>query len=214
MIIAWQILPALVTLAALLLGPTAIVARAYLRWIGGAHLVRQWYRPVAWGLGGGIMTAVTASAAMAQELAVDIALLSLLFLLASIDWRWRWLPIEWTVAVIALALIWGLQTDALTTVLVQMGLPALTLLAVRQVMIWRSGKEAMGLGDIWLIAGLGGFLLPTISFLLVGLAAVSGLIEAGLRRIFQQKQAQTFGVSYGTHLCIVFIIIRHLWQII
>lgn len=204
--ILWQFLPVVTLTVALILGPTAIVARGYLRAASGPQMMRRWYKPATLGIACGMVI----SAALTPKDSTAVALLCLLLLLGSIDWQWRWLPIEWTVAVIALALLQGVQTGVIDAVLLQMALPAVTLLTVRQLLFWRSGNEPLGLGDVWLVAGLGGLLPLFDSFLMIGLAAASGLIELGVRAVFRPKRRKTFGVSYGTHLCIVFGVLYYL----
>ena len=212
--VALLVLPVTVTLAALAFGPTAILARAYLRWIFGIPPARKWGKPAACGIVAGSAAAFLVIAVAAPHMLIDAAVLSLVFMLASIDWRWRWLPIEWTLGLIALAVLSAIQDGTLPTVFLHMAVPSITVLLVRQVVLWRSAQEALGLGDVWLLAGLGGFLAPFESFLLVGCAAITGLVDAGLQRLLWPGVPKTFGVSYGTHLCIVFLILGHFGQIV
>jgi prepilin signal peptidase PulO-like enzyme (type II secretory pathway) len=209
--LAW-LLPLIVLTAALVMGPLPIVVRGYVRRIAGPAHVHRWFRPVSFGFGIGMIAAVAVIARLDGALALGTALLCLLFLLGSIDWQWRWLPIEWTLSVIALGLIFAFQSTDAVQVFIQMVLPAGALFVLRQGLLWSLGKEALGLGDIWLIAGLGAFLEPFQSFLLIGFAALSGLLEIGVRRLKNDKRPAKIGVSYGTHLCIIFVIIRNLSQ--
>jgi prepilin signal peptidase PulO-like enzyme (type II secretory pathway) len=204
--------PLTVLTAALVIGPLPIVVRGYVRRIAGPEQVHRWSRPVSVGLGIGMIGAVALISFLDSGLTLGTALLCLLFLLASIDWQWRWLPIEWTLAVISLGLLFAFQSADILQVFIQMALPAGTLLVVRQSLLWSLGKEALGLGDIWLMAGLGAFLEPFQSFLLIGFAALSGLLEIGIRRLGFDKKSATISVSYGTHLCIIFVIIRNFSQ--
>lgn len=198
-----------VLIASLLTGPLQIVVRGVMRPQLGPHRTRRWHGPVSAGIAGGMVVAVIATGFSDPAIALGAAVLCLLLLLAVIDWQWRWLPLEWTAGLIALALIFGWQGQMLPMVLAQMAVPAVTLLIIRQVMLWVLQKEAMGLGDIWLIAGLGGFLALHQSFLLIGLAALSGLAELLIRQVFQGKTARQRAVSYGTHLCLIFVIMRN-----
>lgn len=212
--VLWRVLPVVVVTAALMMGPTHMVMRAVLhRWAGPAD-ARRWYRPATCGLISGAVAAVAITTLRAPDQTIDIALLSLLVLLAAIDWRWRWLPLEWTLAVIALALVRGAQDGLIIQVIIQMALPGLTLLVLRQVLFWRSGQEPLGLGDVWLVAGLGGFLMPFESFAMIGFAAFSGLVALLLRRVLGVAARKSFGVSYGTHLCGVFAVIHYLWRFV
>jgi prepilin signal peptidase PulO-like enzyme (type II secretory pathway) len=199
----------LVLCIALFLGPLPFVVRGYLRAGFGPTTARRWTRPTTLGFGIGLISAVVAITMIDARFALGAALLCLLFVLASIDWQWRWLPIEWTLGVIALGVIFGFQSGHPLQVLVQMVVPALALLIMRQTVLWVVKKEAMGLGDIWLVLGLGAFLTMSQSFFLIGFSALSGLGEVALRRVWSGASTQNKVVSYGTHLCIIFVIIRN-----
>lgn len=198
---ALAVWPAFVLALALGFGPGQLVGRIYLRLLGGARFARRWARPVARGGAGGMVLATL----FAGQSGGLVALLCLLFLLASMDWRWRWLPVEWTGAIIVLAAASILTGAAPWDGVLRMAVPALTLLALRQGYLFFRGVEAMGLGDVWLMVGLGGYLSLVQSFLLVGIAAALGLMEVAIRRYWQPDATQRNGVAYGTHLCVVFI---------
>ncbi|MEM8536405.1 MAG: A24 family peptidase [Pseudomonadota bacterium] len=193
----------------LLAGPLPIMVRGYLRIGGSPAFVRRWYRPVSLGLCVGLMLAVVTAGISDPALAIPAAMLCLIFLLASIDWQWRWLPLEWTVPLIVLGLIFGLQTGNFGAVALQMCGPAVVLLGVRQGVFWVTGKEALGLGDVWLVAGLAAFTTPVGIYFVIGFAGLSGLLEVAVRQVIQREGAQKLGVSYGTHLCIIFVIIQN-----
>jgi prepilin signal peptidase PulO-like enzyme (type II secretory pathway) len=207
-------LSVLVLLLALWLGPLPIVARGFIRGAVGPTYVHRWSPPIAFGLAMGMLLACVGMFFLDARQTTEAALLCLLFLLACIDWQWRWLPIEWTLGIIALGLIQGVANGDIVRVLMQMIVPSLALLALRQITYWVTGKEALGLGDIWLLAGLGAFLPVFGSFLLVGFAAFTGLIEVVIRNVWHRKGSLATGVSYGTHLCIVFLIFRIFPQIL
>ena len=202
------LLPIAVLLAALALGPLPIVTRGLLRGLLGPAYVHRWYRCVSLGLSIGMILTAGLMAFIARDLVVFAVLICLLLLLAVIDWQWRWLPIEWTLAVIALGLLHGLSHNQLTDIALQILAPSFAVLAVRQVFLMLHGREALGLGDVWLIAGLGAFLPIAGSFFLIGFAAVSGLVELAVRRLLSGKQQKLAGVSYGTHLCGVFLFLQ------
>lgn len=202
-------LPVVVLIVALTFGPLPIVVRGLLRGVFDPHLTRSWYRAVSLGLGLGMVGSVVAVMTIDTSLTSTAALLCLLFLLAGIDWQWRWLPIEWTIGVIVLGLIFAFQSTDPLRILIHMALPAGVLLSVRQTVLWAMKKEALGLGDVWLVAGLGAFLAPFESFLLIGFAALSGLVEIAIRVRIHGSAAVQRGVSYGTHLCIIFVIVRN-----
>ncbi len=203
------LLPLLILVAALILGPLPIVTRGLLRGFMGPQQVRNLYKSAMFGLGIGLVGTVALIAFLDSNLALNASLLCVLFLLACIDWQWRWLPFEWTVPVIVLGGIYAFQSADPVQVFIQMAVPAGALLLSRQIVLWTIKKEALGLGDLWLVAGLGAFLVPFASFLLIGFAAFSGLLEVGLRKLLGQANAMKHAVSYGTHLCIIFVIIRN-----
>lgn len=205
-----ETLPLIVLMAALWCGPLPIVMRGFVRGVAGPHHVHRWFGSAGIGFALGVCLA----ALFAPGQAGTIVLMALLFLLGAIDWQWRWLPIEWTLGVAALALLHGFTQLDLATVLIQMLVPSMALLTFRQLMTWVIGKEALGLGDIWLLFGLGGFLPVFETFLMVGLAAFLGLIEVGIRRATWGYRRNLTGVSYGTHLCIVFVIFQYFPQIL
>ncbi|WP_341367783.1 prepilin peptidase [Yoonia sp. BS5-3] len=203
-------LPLMVMIAAFWFGPLPIVIRGFLRGFAGPHHVHRWFIPGQIGFACGAL----AAAVLWYDQALAIALFALLFLLAAIDWQWRWLPIEWTLGIAALALLNGFLTGEITITLMQMLVPSAALLIFRQLMSWALGKEALGLGDIWLLLGLGGFLPVFETFLLVGLAAILGLFEVVIRRYLSSSKRNLTGVSYGTHLCIVFAVFQYFPQIL
>ncbi len=200
------LLPCVILLAALILGPLPIVARGLIRALAGRGFVHRWFWPVTLGLGLGLLGSVVVVATIDPSRALGAALLCLVFLLAIIDWQWRWLPIEWSVAVIALGMLFAAQSPQILPVLTQMAVPAAVLFALRQGMVWTTGKEALGLGDIWLLVGFGAFLSLFQSFLLIGFAAFSGLLEVGVRKLLDDSTAATRGVSFGAHMCLIFVI--------
>ncbi len=204
------LLPIGILLAALIFGPLPILVRGLIRGVAGRRYIRRWAPSVGLGLVAGMVGATVATSVLDRDLTLGASLLCLLLLLAVIDWQWRWLPIEWTLSVIALGVVFALQSGDPLIVFVQMCVPAGALLIARQILLWTMKKEALGLGDIWLIAGLGAFLAPFESFLLIGFAAVSGLLEVALRKVFFGQSRQRQGVAYGTHLCIIFVVIRNL----
>lgn len=208
-----NVLPLPVLLIALWFGPLPIVVRGFIRGTVGPRYVHRWFRPVGLGFASGVIAAAVGVAVLMPDQVHSVGLLVLLFLLASIDWQWRWLPIEWTLGVAALAVIHGMTSGELTSVLTQMLVPALTLAVFRLLISWMLGKEALGMGDVWLLFGLGGFLQVFETFLLVGLAALFGLVEVLIRRSISADQRESTGVSYGTHLCIVFVFFRFFHQI-
>ncbi|MDX8353207.1 prepilin peptidase [Cognatiyoonia sp. IB215182] len=212
-IVFLALLPICILIGALILGPLPIVARGLIRKTLGPQRTHRWFRPVSLGLGAGMVLAAFLMMAIDPAQTRHLVLISLLALLAVIDWQWRWLPIEWTFAVIALGVLDGLITASFAQTAFQMLVPSLTILMIRQVLQLLLGRPPLGLGDIWLIAGLGAFLPVTLSFLMIGLAALSGLAELAVRRLLSGNRQKSAAVSYGTHLCVVFVVLRSFPQI-
>ncbi|MEL6839238.1 MAG: A24 family peptidase [Pseudomonadota bacterium] len=207
------VLPVVVLVLALVFGPLPIVVRALMRRPLGPAKMRRWMRPASLGVGVGMVLAALLIAALDPGRTLNLVMVCLLLLLAIIDWQWRWLPIEWTLGLIVLGVVHGIVEQELLLAIQQMLIPALTVLATRQVLLAVLKKDALGLGDVWLIAGLGAFLPLTASFLMVGLAALTGLAEVLLRRGLAGNTQKTIIVSYGTHLCAVFLILRSFPQV-
>lgn len=207
------VLPVAVLMLSLTFGPLPLVVRGLIRGTLGPHYVHLWYRSASVGVATGMVLAAVMMSVLDGGQTLHLVLLCLLFLLATIDWQWRWLPIEWTLGVIGLGLIHAGLSGNVLQVLLQIVVPCLTILAMRQVLLIALKKEALGLGDIWLIAGLGAFLPIFESYLMIGMAALSGLGEVLLRKLFSTERQKTTSVSYGTHLCAVFLILRSFTQI-
>jgi len=199
----------LIVLAGLALGPFPFVVRSLLRSFLPPAAVRRWYRSVGIGAAAGLIGTLALFAVTDPAMTPTAGLFCLLLLLAIIDFYWRWLPLEWTGGVIALGLLQGVVGGDIMAVLIQMMVPAGVVFAMRQALMMITGREAMGLGDIWLIAGLGAFLSLQQSALVIGFAAFSGLVALALRRWRSGLTPQNNSVSYGTHLCIIFIITQN-----
>lgn len=200
---------AAVLAVALWLGPTLLAVRAALRPVLGPRGARRWQGPAALGLAGGGVAAVLAAGAWAGGAAAILtALLVLLPILAAIDLAWRWLPLEWTVAVATL----GLGSAAIGPhpgqSAVASFLGAGLLLTLQRGHRLARGTEGLGTGDIVLIAGLGLFLTPhTISWVLVGAASTALLHALWLRRRARADGAPPVAVAFGAHLCAVTILL-------
>ncbi|MDX8349128.1 prepilin peptidase [Cognatiyoonia sp. IB215446] len=212
-IVFTALLPISILIAALFFGPLPIVLRGVIRGALDPHHVRRWFRPATLGLATGMVLAALLMTSIDPAQTRHLVLICLLLLLAVIDWQWRWLPIEWTFAVISLGMLDGLIAGSLLQTAVQIAAPSLTILLIRQVLQALMGRPPLGLGDIWLIAGLGAFLPATLSFLMIGLAGLSGLAELAIRRLLSGNRQKSAAVSYGTHLCVVFVVLRSFPQI-
>ena len=206
--------PAIVLVLALYFGPLPVVVRGVMRKTVGRAYIRRWASPASFGLAVGMFFYVLVVNMADESRTLNAALMCFLLLLAVIDLQWRWLPIEWTLSVIVLALLNGLIMNDLEAVLIQMVVPSVAILLLRRAISSARRKEALGLGDIWLVAGLGGFLPIFGTFILIGLAALSGLFELIMRRMLAPDRREITSVSYGTHLCFVFLILTNFPQVI
>lgn len=190
---------------ACLAGPLPYAARAILYAGAGPVSARRWWRAVAWGLSGGMLAAVWASEAWVIANPLVMAVYAIVILLAIMDLRWRWLPIEWTTLICIAAFVYGLGQSTLADTIPAMLLPAGVLAVIRWSVLQLKGVEIMGIGDLWLIAGLSGFLGLFGSILLIGCAATTGLLLHATLLVVRGKSAARYGVAFGTHLCVNFL---------
>jgi len=193
---------------ATLRGPLLLLVRAVLRLMLPVATVRRWQVPVCTGLGAGIILATVVSGAIfGGSVAAQVAVLSLLVLMASLDLAWRWLPFEWTLPLLALGLIWAVIAGDLPDALIGLAVGGGVLLALHLFFHYARGVRALGIGDIWLTAGLGTLCgMPDIAYIL-SLAALTGLATAWIARFLPiMPRKQRFGVAYGTHLCVLYVV--------
>ncbi|MEL6209946.1 MAG: prepilin peptidase, partial [Pseudomonadota bacterium] len=153
---------------------------------------------------GALGAVALAGLAFGGQAAVLASLLALLLLMVAMDLAWRWLPLEWTLAALALGLVSAVVAgDPLWA-----GLGALmgggVLYMLRLAFRLTRGIEAMGLGDIWLAAALGAFVGPVLIGWLLGAAAGLGLlVHSAMRRRAGPPAKTRYGVAYGAHLAIL-----------
>ncbi len=208
----WADLLAFVALAvavwAPLVTPARIAVRAVLRHVMGPG-ARHWARSVQMGLSlGGAGAVILCWLTLGGMAALAAAVALLLGFLLVMDLAWRWLPHEWTGALAALGLLSatfeGRFSDAVGGAILGAGL----LLALRWWWLRRRGIEALGLGDVYLAAGIGLFAgVLTISWVLLG-AALTGLIGEGLRRLrAREPETSRFGIAFGAHLCAISVLL-------
>ena len=195
-------------MAAVFHGPLVLTVRACLRLPMSITSVRRWQTPVAIGLCAGMIAATGASGFfISGSAAVLTATLCLLVLIAALDLAWRWLPFEWTLSLLALGGVTAVLQDTISGA-VWGAIFGGGILLVLQISfgVWR-GVAAVGTGDIWLAAGLGSFAgMPQISWILC-FAALTALAFEGLAVFRSQRTIhQRFGVAYGTHLCLAYLV--------
>lgn len=191
------------------LGPLPLVVRAGLRAVGGKPLVTRLQPAATLGLGAGLLSApALAGALLGGQAAVVAAVLGLCLILFAQDIVWRWLPLEWTVPLLALGLFAGFLGDYVADTLAGAALGAGLLLALQIFFRLRRGVEAVGTGDIWLAAGLGCFVGPDTIAWVLGLAGLSGLAGEGLRKWLGKAHAHNrWGVAFGSHMIALFVIV-------
>lgn len=190
-------------------GPLLIVVRAGLRLVLVPAKVRQWQKPVAFGLATGAIAATLASGlAFEAAAAMTVAVIGILILLAALDLAWRWLPFEWTIPLLGLGLVNAVLQGTLAEAMIGLLVGAGTLIALQLFFHFGRGLQALGTGDIWLAAGLGALSgMPDISYILP-LAAVTGLLAAGVSKLGPfTPHRQRYGVAYGAHLCLAYVIL-------
>lgn len=191
--------------AALLAGPTPFLVRAALRHAVGRSAMRRWQAAATLGLGAGILGAIGLGSVMG--LAVTVGVIALLALLAGMDLAWRWLPHEWTAALGALGVLSAWSSDTVATAVLGAIIGGGTLFALQLGHRVLRGGEGLGTGDVILGAVLGllvgGFDMPW----LLCLAAVTGLVHAGLTRLRAHPAAiRRYEVAFGAHLALASLI--------
>jgi leader peptidase (prepilin peptidase)/N-methyltransferase len=195
-------------MAAVFFGPMILTVRACLRLVMTITSVRRWQTPVAMGLCAGMIAATVASGFfIGGPGAVFTATLCLLILMAVLDIAWRWLPFAWTLPLLALGMATAILQDTVSSAFFGVIFGGGILLTLQfSFWMWR-GVIALGTGDVWLAAGLGSFAgMPQISWILC-LAALTALAFEGVA-IFRSQRIvrQRFGVAYGTHLCLAYLV--------
>ncbi len=194
---------------ALWLGPLLLTARAVLSWVLPPAGKRRWQTATALGLSSGMMAAVAlAGAFLGLREALVAVIFGLLLLLAIMDLRWRWLPLEWTVTLglagLGIASIGARLTEAILTALATMILLRGLQIGFRKL----RGTEGMGTGDVFLASALGILAGPVGIALTLGLASVTGLTNEALRRGLSGLETRPrFGVAFGAHLAGVFALL-------
>jgi len=193
---------------AVTLGPLVLTVRAVLRTAVGPATIRQWQKPVAWGVGGGLCIATaTVGILINGNAAMLAATLGILLLLAILDLAWRWLPYEWTMPLLTLGGVSAWANDRITDAILGLLIGGGTLMALQITFRVLRGIEALGTGDIWLAAGLGLLAgMPQIPWILC-LSAVNALAFSGLSKLASKPdQRRRLGVAYGTHLILAYLV--------
>ena len=206
----WLMLAAIVAIGSgVLMGPMLLTVRAVMQRHSTLATIRRWQGAVALGLGLGLVGATAVSGLLINgQMAVLAATLGLLSLLAILDLAWRWLPFAWTLPLLGLGIASAWFSDAMLTGGMGLLAGAGVLLALQLSFRVFRGVEALGTGDIWLAAGLGMLTGPQEIVAILGIAALTGLVAAGLQRLVAGPSAVArMGVAYGTHLCVAYVII-------
>ncbi len=127
----------------------------------------------------------------------------LLLGLAATDALWMRLPDLLTAPLFFLVLLWSVGSPMFDTKLVLMGaaLGAGSFLLLRLGYHLLRGREGLGLGDVKLMAGLGGFAGPFDLPLLVLMAALLGLLWGIITR-HKAQDMTSLAIPFGTMLCL------------
>ena len=187
------------------LGPMLLVIRAVLRCMMSPSHMRRWQNPTRFGVSAGMIAACAVSGLTMGVNAVALAaVLCLLVMLATADFAWRWLPLEWTISLIGLGVILALYNGNWAEAAIGLVIGAGTLWVLQFTFrVWR-GTDALGTGDIWLAAGLGALAGSSQIPWVLCLAALSALsVTLVSQRLASIDRRNRHGVAYGAHLCIV-----------
>lgn len=122
----------------------------------------------------------------------------LLIALIALDIRHFWLPDALTLPLLGLGLLLG--PGDFPTRLLSAAIGGGGLLAVALVFRWLRGREGMGMGDVKLMAALGAWLSPAHLPPLLLLAAVLGLLVAGLARLRGRNIGSATRIPFGACL--------------
>lgn len=190
-------------------GPLRIMVRAGLHLWGGKAAVMQWQQAATLGLGAGLVVAPVLAGTLFGGLgAVFAAIIGLSLLLLALDLAWRWLPLEWTMPILALALVAGFSGNRVEDALFGAALGAGPLWALQVAFRRLRGIEALGTGDIWLAAAIGAVVGASTIAWVLALAALSGLAFDFLGRSSSKRtKRRRWGVAFGSHLIAIFLII-------
>jgi hypothetical protein len=127
--------------------------------------------------------------------------------------RWVWTAVVGTVATLLAVLIWNLggqRWEALMSSLLGMVFGAGLIWAVRLVAGHALGREAMGLGDVTLMAMIGAFVGWQSTFLIFFMAPFSALIIA----VGQWLATRDHYIAFGPYLCLSTVILLIGWDAI
>ncbi|KIT15860.1 prepilin peptidase [Jannaschia aquimarina] len=203
---AAQTLIALAVVAvAFWLGPTRIAVRAVTCFFGGRPAMVRWQGPAHLGLIAGGLSAI----AMAGHLsgghgALQAALLVLLLILAVIDLKWHWLPMEWTVPVLFISLISALFAADLAPSVIGAFLGGGALWLLQTLFRAVRGIEGLGTGDVVLMAGIGAAVGADAISWVLALASGTGLLHwLWLSLHGSNTASRPIAVAFGAHLCAV-----------
>ena len=194
--------------AAACFGPTIIVIRAALRLFLAPQGIRRWQHAANLGTCAGLIGATALTGWLfGATAASQIAVMILLALLAAMDLAWRWLPTAWTAPLIGLGLLAAALSGDWQTAIAGLLAGAGLLFGLQLWFRLRHGLDALGTGDIWLAAGLGSLTGATQIMLLLGLAALTGLAVTALSKALgPPARKRRFGVAYGAHMCVAYIL--------
>ncbi len=199
------------TLSVALAPPMRLAGRAAIRLgCGGrAAALRHLSHAVGLGIAGGMLAAVGLGFALGGgRAALGLAVAATALLLALFDFRWRWLPREWTLGLIASGLLAALArgaADGLGAAATGALLLAGLLMALREGHRRLRGVEGLGLGDVWLAGGIGAHAGLAAGPLVLAAGALAALTGQALQAGVQGAKAPR-PIPLGGYLSIAFAI--------
>lgn len=165
--------------------------------------MQRWTRSSLWGVKLGVICAlVYVQFFIDPAYVIYVAILVNFAFLGVMDLAWRWLPVEWTIALWGLALAIAIENQQVSAALLA-GCCAAGCLWVISVFFryWKSA-EVMGLGDIWLSGAVGTLFGVVATANILAIAALTALISEVLRQNLRGPNHR-YGVPFGAHIALV-----------
>lgn len=190
-------------------GPRLILIRAVLRRFGPASQVRVLAPRVALYITGALLLLwIGIAVTLGPQAGFTFTIVTTLGALALMDFAWRWLPLEWMIALAVSGLVVAIAGES-WAISLQASLVGAALLGIpRAVLQYLRGYEVMGLGDVILAAAIGLHTdLLTLVWALTA-ASISALIShAILNFLSSTTKFKRLGVPFGAHIAVVFAIL-------
>ncbi len=107
----------------------------------------------------------------------------------------------------------GWRGQSFVNALVGAGLLALPIWLLGTVWSWLRKREALGFGDVKLLAMLGLFLGPEHGLLAITIGTVGGAVFGVAGLLLNKKEAASYGLPFGSFLCLGAAIIPFLFRL-